>query len=141
MIVSEFQQLLRESKDAPVTFLLPDGSEVPKHFHVTEVGFVRKDFFDCGGARRIDEYCALQLWVASDTEHRLVASKIASIFKHTEAVLPSQNIEVRVEYQRDSLSLFSISSAQRIFGKLVFQLDAKQTECLAPDRCGVDGCC
>jgi hypothetical protein len=140
MIVSDFEKLLQESSEASVTFLLPDGSEVPKHFHVTEVGFVRKDFFDCGGARRVDEYCAMQLWVAGDTEHRLVAAKITSILKHTEAALPSKNIDVRVEYQRDSLSLFSIVSAQRIFGKLVFQLGAKQTECLAPDRCGVEGC-
>jgi hypothetical protein len=33
-----------------VTFQLPDGTTVPEHFHVTEVGY--KNFIDCGGKVR-----------------------------------------------------------------------------------------
>ena len=32
-----------------ISFKLPDGSLVPSHFHVTEVGKVTKHFIDCGG--------------------------------------------------------------------------------------------
>jgi predicted transcriptional regulator len=32
-----------------VTFQLPDGTTVPEHFHVTEVGLITKNFIDCGG--------------------------------------------------------------------------------------------
>jgi len=31
-----------------VTFKLENGSFVPEHFHVTEVGMVTKNFIDCG---------------------------------------------------------------------------------------------
>jgi hypothetical protein len=31
-----------------VTFLLPNGTYVPEHFHVTEVGLITKNFIDCG---------------------------------------------------------------------------------------------
>ena len=140
MNVSELTAALQASPDSPVTFALPDGSPVPPHFHVTEVGHVRKEFFDCGGVRRTEEYCALQLWVASDVEHKLTAGKVASILKFTAAVLPSESLDVQVEYQRESLSVYRIASAQRVFGKLTFQLEAKQTACLAPDQCGVSGC-
>ncbi len=140
MKVSELAAALQEKPDAPVSFILPDGTPIPAHFHVTEVGHVRKEFFDCGGVRRTDEYCALQLWVASDVEHKLTAGKISSILRVTARVLPNDSLDVQVEYQRDSLSVYRIASAQRVFGKLAFQLEAKGTACLAPDQCGVSGC-
>ncbi len=31
-----------------VNFKLPDGSTLPPHFHVTELGLVTKHFIDCG---------------------------------------------------------------------------------------------
>jgi hypothetical protein len=31
-----------------VNFQLPDGSFVPEHFHVTEVGLITRHFIDCG---------------------------------------------------------------------------------------------
>lgn len=86
MKIPEFREVLSAAGDAKVEFTLPDGSVVPSHYHVTEVGHVSKDFFDCGGTRRHDEYCALQLWVAHDTQHALIASKISTILGFTEAV-------------------------------------------------------
>lgn len=141
MNLSEFTTLLQSSADARVEFVLPDGTIVPAHYHVTEVGFVSKDFFDCGGTRRRDEYCALQLWVAHDVEHGLKASKIASILKFSEAVIACTDIPVMVEYQRDSISRYAVASAHRVFGKLTITLAPVFTDCLAPDRCGIDGCC
>ena len=141
MRFGDLRTLLGESGAAPVVFQLPDGSPVPAHYHVTEVGFVRKEFFDCGGVRRVEQYCALQLWVATDTDHKLQADKLVSILNFTQSVIPDQALEVQVEYQRDSLSVYQIASAQRIFGKIVIQLAPKETACLAPDRCGVQGCC
>ena len=40
--------LLRQNPDKLIQFVLPDGDQIPIHFHVTEVGHVAKDFVDCG---------------------------------------------------------------------------------------------
>jgi len=31
------------------SFKLPEGTYLPAHFHMTEVGLVTKHFVDCGG--------------------------------------------------------------------------------------------
>ena len=49
-----------------IAFQLPDGSLVPEHFHVTEVGKVTKHFIDCGGVLRKEEKINFQLWNAND---------------------------------------------------------------------------
>ena len=54
-----------------VTFQLPNGTFVPEHFHVTEVGLVTKNFIDCGGTVRNETVVNFQLWDANDFEHRL----------------------------------------------------------------------
>ncbi len=60
-----------------VVFNLPDGSQVPQHFHVTEVGIVTKDFIDCGGTVRQEKIANFQLWEADDFDHRLGTAKIS----------------------------------------------------------------
>jgi len=60
-----------------IAFELPDGTLVPNHFHVTEVGKIRKDFIDCGGTIRQEEVANFQLWEADDYDHRLQASEIS----------------------------------------------------------------
>ena len=35
-----------------VEFQLEDGTFVPEHFHVTEIGQIIKTFIDCGGVQR-----------------------------------------------------------------------------------------
>ena len=48
-----------------VTFLLPNGTMVPQHFHVTEVGQITKDFIDCGGKIRHENvYARWMLFIA-----------------------------------------------------------------------------
>jgi hypothetical protein len=142
MKFSEFKEALRVAGDARVEFALPNGEVVPSHYHVTEVGLVSKDFFDCGGSRRRDEYCALQLWVAGDIDHSLTASKISDILRFTESVLVDKDLPVMVEYQRDSISRYRVGSMARVFGKVTIALAPVFTDCLAPDRCGLGpGCC
>jgi hypothetical protein len=141
MRLSDFRSAITAAGDSRVEFALPDGSKVPAHYHVTEVGYVTKDFFDCGGTRRRDEYCSLQLWVANDTEHGLIASRIEGIFKHTAGVIANTDVAVMVEYQRESITRYAVESVTRVFGKLVISLAPVFTDCLAPDRCGVDGSC
>ena len=43
-----------------ITFQLPNGDLVPRHFHVTEVGKVTKHFIDCGGTVRTKEVVNFQ---------------------------------------------------------------------------------
>ena len=52
MTLSEFRDQLAAHPDAILRFLLPDGTAVPSHAHVTEVARVDKHFVDCGGTRR-----------------------------------------------------------------------------------------
>ena len=62
-----------------LAFELPNGSLVPNHFHVTEVGKVTKHFIDCGGVIRKEEVVNLQLWEADDYDHRLHPEKMLQI--------------------------------------------------------------
>ena len=62
-----------------VTFQLPNGTFVPEHFHVTEVGLVTKNFIDCGGTVRNETVVNFQLWDANDFEHRLKPKKFLDI--------------------------------------------------------------
>ena len=48
---------------------------------------------------------------------------------------------VEVEYGQNGSSNYVISSIDEIPSGLLFILDGKQTECLAPDKCGVKNCC
>ena len=50
MKLSEVKSALKSLET--IGFQLPDGSLVPSHFHVTEVGKVSKHFIDCGGTLR-----------------------------------------------------------------------------------------
>ena len=79
MTLTELKQTLAAHPDLPLRFVLPDGQLVPAHAHVTEVARVDKHFVDCGGTRRAESYCRLQVWVADDTDHRLPAAKLHRI--------------------------------------------------------------
>jgi hypothetical protein len=140
MNLRDFKSILADRPTSKVVFALPEGAPIPPHYHVTEVGYVTKRFFDCGGTQRSRESCVLQLWTANDLDHQLTAEKISSILEYTQSVLPNEDLEVEVEYQLSSTTIFRVESCNRVLGKMVFQLGSKNTECLAPDRCGVDCC-
>lgn len=115
-----------------IAFKLPDGSLVPSHFHVTEVGKVSKHFIDCGGTVRTEEVVNFQLWSANDYDHRLHPEKLLQIIQLSEEVLNIPDAEVEVEYQGQTIGKFGLE-----FDGEHFLLTSKQTDCLAKDKCGI----
>ena len=67
-----------------VNFQLPNGTIVPPHFHVTEVGQINKKFIDCGGVVRNEKTVNFQLWEAGDFDHRLAPQKLLNIIALSE---------------------------------------------------------
>ena len=115
-----------------VNFKLPNGSFVPEHFHVTEVGLITKNFIDCGGTVRNETVVNFQLWNANDFEHRLKPQKLINIIELSEKVLGIQDYEIEVEYQDTTIGKFDLD-----FNGTDFVLVNKQTACLAQDQCGI----
>lgn len=114
-------------------FQLPNGTMVPSHFHVTEVGVIQKSFIDCGGTLRDEKVVNFQLWSSVDVDHRLAPQKLKDIIGLSEKLLDLGDFEVEVEYQGpETISKFGLS-----FDGKSFVLVNKQTDCLAPDRCGI----
>jgi hypothetical protein len=140
MNIREFLNHLQDRPDAHVAIRLPDGSLVPAHFHITEVGHVTKRFIDCGGTRREQESCLLQVWVHDDIEHRLEAGKLAAIFQKAGDVLPHDGLEVEMEHERDCVAQFPVEGAEARDGVIVFNLGVKHTDCLARGICLPDAC-
>ncbi|EAQ51426.1 MULTISPECIES: DUF6428 family protein [Leeuwenhoekiella] len=130
MKLSEVKSALKSLET--IGFQLPDGSLVPSHFHVTEVGKVSKHFIDCGGTVRQEDVVNFQLWNADDYDHRLHPEKLISIIELSEKVLQIEDHEVEVEYQGETIGKFGID-----FDGTHFLLTTKQTDCLAKDACGI----
>lgn len=115
-----------------VNFLLPDGTKVPEHFHVTEVGAISKHFIDCGGTVRQENVVNFQLWEANDFDHRLKPQKLSDIIALSERVLGLEDLEVEVEYQSNTIGKYGLE-----FRNGNFVLETKTTNCLATDKCGI----
>lgn len=130
MKLSEVKKVLETASD--VNFQLPNGTMVPEHFHVTEVGAITKHFIDCGGILRNEKVVNFQLWEANDFDHRLKPQKLINIISLSEKVLGLEDWEVEVEYQADTIGKYDLE-----FDGSNFQLLAKQTNCLASDKCGI----
>ena len=131
-----------------VTFKLENGSFVPEHFHVTEVGMITKNFIDCGGVIRTEKTVNFQLWNADDFEHRLKPAKLLNIIKLSEEKLGIEDAEIEVEYQSEiedsqtqneqtKRSLQTIGKYGLAFDGTNFILQNKTTACLAQDACGI----
>jgi hypothetical protein len=130
MKLSEIKTLLLKANN--VSFVLPNGTLVPQHFHVTEVGLITKNFIDCGGTVRHEKVVNFQLWEANDFDHRLAPQKLLSILALSEKVLGNEDLEIEVEYQSDTIGKYGLD-----FNGKNFVLTAKQTNCLASDSCGI----
>lgn len=115
-----------------VEFQLENGTFVPEHFHVTEVGTVTKHFIDCGGTIRNEKVVNFQLWNADDFEHRLKPTKLLNIIKLSEEKLGIEDDEIEVEYQDTTIGKFDLE-----FNGKNFVLKNKTTACLAQDACGI----
>ena len=82
MRLSNFIEVLNKLEE--LRFQLPNGEFVPAHFHITEVGNINRNYIDCGGILRQEKKISLQLWVASDIEHRLKPHNILNILQLAE---------------------------------------------------------
>lgn len=137
MTIDKFAGILKENPAAALHLMLPDGSFVPAHFHVTEIGRVHKDFIDCGGTTRSTTTCVLQVWVAHDLEHRLDTSKLAKIIQLAGPLLKSSELPVEVEFENGVVSQFPVDDVEVTPSGVLVHLGTKHTACLAQDRCGV----
>lgn len=115
-----------------IAFKLPDGTELPAHFHVTEVGLVTKHFIDCGGTERRETVANFQLWEAGDYDHRLAPQKFLHILDLSRKILGDEDLDIEVEYQQGTIGKFGLD-----FNGNAFLLTPKYTACLAQDACGI----
>lgn len=130
MKLSEVKQILPTLEN--VEFQLENGTFVPEHFHVTEVGIITKNFIDCGGVIRTEKVVNFQLWNADDFEHRLKPNKLLNIIKLSEEKLGIEDFEIEVEYQSETIGKYDLE-----FNGKTFVLINKTTACLAQDACGI----
>lgn len=131
MKLSEVKEAL--AKVERVDFLYEDGTLVPEHFHVTEVGQVNKKYIDCGGVIREEVKVSFQLWNANDYEHRLKPGKLLNIIRLSERKLQIIDAEVEVEVQ----GALTIGKYFLAFNGTQFILKNTLTACLAEDACGI----
>jgi len=130
MNLSTLKHILAQVEN--IIFQLEDGSVVPSHFHVTEIGLITKKFIDCGGIMRDEQKINFQLWVANDFDHRLASSKLMSIIDLAEKKLGLTDLSIEVEYQGQTIETYALD-----FDNHRFILRKKLTDCLAKDNCGV----
>lgn len=131
MKLSEIKSKLNQLET--IAFQLPDGSLVPNHFHVTEVGKITKHFIDCGGTVRKEELANFQLWEAEDYDHRLHPEKLVQIIELSEKILDIEvDMEIEVDYQGATIGKYGLD-----FDGKNFLLTTKRTDCLAKDQCGI----
>ncbi|MGQ7946606.1 DUF6428 family protein [Flavobacterium sp. WC2509] len=130
MKLSEIKEILPTLEN--VEFQLENGTFVPEHFHVTEVGIIIKNFIDCGGTIRNEKVVNFQLWDANDFEHRLKPNKLLHIITLSEDQLGIEDSEIEVEYQSETIGKYDLA-----FDGKTFILKNKRTACLAQDSCGV----
>ena len=130
MNLSEIKNLVPALKE--LNFKLEDGSIVPQHFHITEVGVVDKHFIDCGGTERREKVANFQLWSAEDHDHRLAPQKLLSIIELSERVLNMEDLKIEVEYQSSTIGKYGL-----VYNGESFVLTNQHTDCLAKDNCGI----
>lgn len=130
MLLSELRNILQTLQE--VAFILPDGTRVPAHFHLTEIGQLDKRFMDCGGTIRRESIISMQLWTSLDIWHRLDAQKTIRIIDTAIHQLALGDHSVEVEYQGETIQKFNLD-----FDHDVFRLQPINTACLAADACGI----
>jgi hypothetical protein len=143
MNIPELKARLRAHPELNVSILRPDGTAVPAHYHLTEVGHVAKKFVDCGGKFRVSETCVLQIHFAApqDDGHRLTAGKFARILDLAKPILPTEDLPVEVEYEAGLISQASLARVSLEHGVLQLGLGARHTACLAKEKCGIEEGC
>lgn len=135
LLLSQLRSALAAAPDLPLTVVWPDGEQIEAHFHVTEVGRVRKDFVDCGGTIRSLVTCLLQTWVGDDTDHRITGAKLLRALAHAEPILGDDDLPVELEYEACNVVQLRLVSIAPEDGALVIRLAGKHTDCLAKELC------
>ncbi len=135
MNVEQLLALLDAHPGQHLRIALPNGDGVSAHFHITEVGHVRKDFMDCGGTRRSVQSCVLQTWVFLDVQHRLKTDKLSQILRVAGDVLPSLDLPVEIEHEAGVISQYPLRSGTSDGHTLTLHTGSKHTACLAMDVC------
>ena len=130
MKLSQFKSHLENATD--INFVLQNGTKVPSHFHITEVGLTTKQFTDCGNTFRIVKTATFQLWTSTDFHHRLEPKKIVSILNGTQNMFAGEDLDIEIEYQQETIGKFGLT-----FNDNQFVLTNTQTDCLAKDICGI----
>ena len=130
MLLSQFLLALNQVED--FRFQTPDGTFVPPHFHITEVGMVHKHFIDCGGTERKESKVNFQLWSSDDFQHRLNPQKAIDIIRLSQQKIQLSDKEIEVEYQGETIGKYSLD-----FDGVNFLLLTRATDCLAKDNCGI----
>ncbi len=130
MTLTEFKNYLRTTNS--LTFQLPNGEQIPAHFHITEAGMTTKHFIDCGGTLRTESNVNFQIWTSVDVDHRLSPEKLLKIIDLAEKQFPIENLEVELEYQQDTIGKYGLE-----LGEHGLQFTTTHTNCLAQDQCGI----
>ena len=147
MNLKQLMDFIGLHENSPINIILPSGSTVPEHFHITEVGKVHKTFVDCGGSKRESVTCLMQIWTATDTDHRLNTTKLEKILSFAKEILGNEDMPVEFEYGDELVVQYKLEDVVMASDVtidtvgLLFVLGAKETQCLAPDKCGVSSCC
>jgi hypothetical protein len=136
MKLYEFSNILKTVGTKRLVIRKSPTEVVPEHFHITEIGNVKKDFVDCGGVRRQLEYCAMQVWVADDINHRLTPDRLSSILDQGLKFIDDNNI-VNFEIQERTVALYELFGMTISKDVVYLEVAEKKTACLAPDKCGV----
>ncbi len=131
MKVSEFKNSL--ALVDVFSIQLPNGTLVPPHFHITEMGLLTKNYIDCGNTLREEKQVTFQVWFAGDEDHRLEPTKVFKIIEAAKPLIGESDLEIEVEYQdAQTIGKYGIE-----FHNNRFVLTPKETTCLAQDHCGI----
>lgn len=142
MNLNELCELLTTEADNALRIFLPNGEEIPLHFHVTEVGYVQKTFIDCGRTVRQLQSCLLQIWVEKDVEHRLKSKKLLGVLEKSLKIFPSSDLPVELEWESIAVSQYPLDFVANLGDSLILNLGTKHTDCLAKEVClPGSGCC
>lgn len=131
MKLSEIKNALTQVET--LSFQLPNGTMVPAHFHLTELGLLTRNFIDCGGTVREEQKINFQLWEEKDYDHRLTPIKTLGIIAKAEKIFKLKDLEVEVEYQSETIGKYNLA-----FENGFFQLKSTKTACLALENCGIE---
>lgn len=115
-----------------IVFRLDNGTTVPAHAHITELGVITRHFIDCGGTIRTENKINFQLWTADDYDHRLLPAKLLDIITLATTSLSLEDDEVEVEWQEQTIGKYDLD-----WNGTEFLLRNTQTACLAESACGI----